>query len=78
MEPLYTMGDPLNLRFGRYPMSNDNSNAFVIGNFYKTITKVCAFIAARQKKCKLMVQKYAKKFKCFAVVGTAFILCQLI
>jgi hypothetical protein len=34
MEPLYTMGDPLNLRFGRYPMSNDDSKTFVLANVY--------------------------------------------
>ncbi len=34
MEPLYTMGDPLNLRFGRYPMSNDDSKTCVLVYVY--------------------------------------------
>jgi hypothetical protein len=67
MEPLYTMGDPLNLRFGRYPMSNDDSKTCVLvyvyslyfnSTFLQGYNKgLCIYLLQGKKKCKLMVQE---------------------
>ncbi len=87
MEPLYTMGDPLNLRFERYPMSNNGSNAFVLANVYSLYfatflqgyNKGLCIYCCKAKKLQTHGTRISKENLIFCCgIGTAFIPLQLI